>query len=111
MSVVRHAVGVDIAYKLAASIALHSLRLAIPCVVVGTPALVARSSTVGCDTIATTAISTSEATSTSAHCGTGAGSWVGTIAGDMTHLTAGVASASSSAAADTESRTISLNVA
>jgi hypothetical protein len=84
--------------------------------VVRTSALVTRSSTVGCDTIATSVPTTSgEASRTTSSngraCACACAGWVRAVAGDMSHLTAGVASAASGTSADAEGRTIRLDVA
>lgn len=96
-------------HKFTAGIALHGLCLAVPSIVVGSSALVARCSAVGCDTIATTAISTSETAAPSAYSRTGIRGWA--IARDVAHLTTGIASTSGCSSADAQCRTVSLNVA
>jgi uncharacterized membrane protein (UPF0136 family) len=95
-------------YKLAASIALHSVSLAVTSEVVGTAALVASSGTRV--TTIPTAESTVESPARSTGTTTGTRSRSGAVASEMAGLVAVVAAAVSSTV-ETQSRTIGLNVA
>lgn len=97
--------------KLATSIALHSLSLAVPGKVVGTAALVT-SRLARATSETTTSITTKSATtdgSTAAHANT---SGIGASPGEMTGLSAVIAAAiAATGTAQTESRAIGLNMA
>jgi len=102
--------------KLAASIALHGLSLAIARVVVGSTALVAGGSTRASESTsetgagATTPTEATGATGSASTATCAASSWVGALTGKMSNLTAGVAT-TARRTAQAQSWAVSLDMA